>query len=387
MRSSAERTTGSGGWDDDWGDAFPAAPQTPAAAPKPAAYQQMTPQQQPGAAFAYQPPQQLTPQQAYQHEAFPQQKWAAQPVPAPAPAPAPGFMQPQQSVQQPQAPQFACGSGGAGGGGSSVMGLDQAAIAGAAAQAMGVDPGAASAMQQVATGMAMNYLGNTASATTAVASSYLTQLRYYFDVNNSYVTQKLKVLALPFRHKEWERTVGAHGRLQPPALDVNAPDLYLPSMAYITYILVVGFVMGANGTFTPDVLGITASAGLMIVLLEVSIIKLAFYLVHGARIPFLELCSCSGYKFLGANLALGSKHVVCPEAGWAAIALGGASIGTFMAKTLRQSLAAGSGGFTPGFMTEGMGSPGRMEQKKKQNYSLYAVAVAQLPFLWWLCRV
>jgi len=28
-----------------------------------------------------------------------------------------------------------------------------------------------------------------------------------------------------------------------------------------------------------------------------------------------------------------------------------------------------------------------MEQKKKQNYSLYAVAVAQLPFLWWLCRV
>ena len=31
---------------------------------------------------------------------------------------------------------------------------------------------------------------------TAVASSYLTQLRYYFDVNNAYVTQKLKVLTL-----------------------------------------------------------------------------------------------------------------------------------------------------------------------------------------------
>jgi len=58
-----------------------------------------------------------------------------------------------------------------------------------------------------------------------------------------------------------------------------------------------------------------------------------------------------------------------------------------MVKTLRQSLAAGSGGFTPGFMTEGMGSPGRKEQKKRQNYSLYAVALAQLPFLWWLCRV
>ena len=44
-------------------------------------------------------------------------------------------------------------------------------------------------------------------------------------------------------------------------------------------------------------------------------IKLGFYLVQGARISLLELCSCSGYKFLGANLALASKHVVCPEAG------------------------------------------------------------------------
>lgn len=170
MRRPAAERTSAGGWDDDWGDAFPAAPQTPAAAPKPTAYQQpaqMTPQpiQQPGAAFAYQQPAQLTPQQMYQQEAYPQQQWAAQP--APAPAPASGFMQPQQPIQQPQPLQFA---GGASGGGSSVMGIDQAALAGAAAQAMGVDPGAASAMQQVATGMAMNYLGNTASATTAVAS-------------------------------------------------------------------------------------------------------------------------------------------------------------------------------------------------------------------------
>ena len=59
-------------------------------------------------------------------------------------------------------------------------------------------------------------------------------------------------------------------------------------------------------------------------------IKLGFYLVQGARISLLELCSCSGYKFLGANLALASKHVVCPEAGWAAIAMSSASIGTLI---------------------------------------------------------
>ena len=252
---------------------------------------------------------------------------------------------------------------------------------------MGVDPNAASAMQQVATGMAMNYLGKAATDATAFTGSYLEQVRYYFDVNNAYVIQKLKVLALPFRHKEWERSVCAQGRLQPPKLDVNAPDLYLPTMAYITYILVVGFVMGANGTFTPDVLGMTASTGLVIVLLEVALVSFAFYLVQGARIPFLDMCSTSGYKFLFVTVALLTKHLLGPIPGWVAIALGATCIGTFMVKTLRQSLSVGAGGFTPGFMTDGMGSPRHREQKKKQNYSLLGVALLQFPFFWWLCSV
>ena len=56
-------------------------------------------------------------------------------------------------------------------------------------------------------------------------------------------------------------------------------------------------------------------------------------------------------------------------------------------KLASSSRALGSGSVTPGFMTEGMGSPGRTEQRKKQNYSLFGVAFAQFPFIWWLCRV
>ena len=108
---------------------------------------------------------------------------------------------------------------------------------------------------------------------------------------------------------------------------------------------------------------------------------------QGARIPFLDMCSCSGYKFLGITPALLAKHLVDPMAGWALIALAGASIGTFMAKTLRQSLTTGSGGFTPGFMSDGMGSGPGGEQRRRQNYSLLAVALFQFPVFWWLCRV
>ena len=69
-----------------------------------------------------------------------------------------------------------------------------------------------------------------------------------------------------------------------------------------------------------------------------------------------------------------------------AIALTGASIGTFMAKTLHQSLLE-SAGFSPGFLSEGMGSPGRSEKKRRQNYSLLAVALLQPLFFWYLSRV
>lgn len=76
------------------------------------------------------------------------------------------------------------------------------------------------------------------------------------QVDNAYVLRKLRVLALPYRHPEWERKPingDAHGQMQPPKMDVNAPDLYLPLMAFITYILLVGFVAGADAKFTPEV--------------------------------------------------------------------------------------------------------------------------------------
>ena len=70
---------------------------------------------------------------------------------------------------------------------------------------------------------------------------------------------------LPYRHLDWERKPAGGGLPLSPSHDVNAPDLYLPLMAYVTYILVAGFVSGADGRFTPEVLGLTASTGTIIV--------------------------------------------------------------------------------------------------------------------------
>lgn len=36
--------------------------------------------------------------------------------------------------------------------------------------------------------------------------------------------------------------------------DDNAPDLYIPLMSFITYIIVTGYVKGTKNSFTPEVL-------------------------------------------------------------------------------------------------------------------------------------
>lgn len=236
-------------------------------------------------------------------------------------------------------------------------------------------------------GGASQFSGAAASFT----GSRLAVLRYYFDVNNAYVLKKLQILFLPYRHSEWERKSAPGGNgttLSPPSQDPNAPDLYLPLMALMTYVLVAGYVSGADGRFTPEVLASTASTGMAIVMLEVVLIKLTLYLLQseGAAVPALELASCSGYKFIAAVLVLLTKTVGGTLAGYVAIGVASANIGTFMAKTIRQCLIQSSG-FAAGFVTDGMGSPGRSERKKKQFYSLLGVAALQPFFFWYLSLV
>ena len=130
----------------------------------------------------------------------------------------------------------------------------------------------------------------------------------------------------------------------------------------------------------------TASSGIVLVLLEVTAVKLLFYLLQGSRASFLDLLSCSGYKFIGFVLTLSCRLIFGTATSYAALAASSTSIGTFMFKTLRQGFA-NSTGFTSGFMTEGMGSPGKKEKRNMQNYSLLGLGVMQAPFAWYLCRI
>ena len=54
-----------------------------------------------------------------------------------------------------------------------------------------------------------------------------------------------------------------------PRFELNAADLYIPSMAFVTYILVVGYMLGLQDRFSPEILATTASGALTALFLEI----------------------------------------------------------------------------------------------------------------------
>jgi hypothetical protein len=125
-------------------------------------------------------------------------------------------------------------------------------------------------------------------------------LRAYFTLTNSYVMKKLKILFFPFLHKDYSRQVTqtqAGTMFVVPADDVNAPDLYIPTMSLVTYILLIGFILGTASRFTPDVFGMTTSRALGILTAEVLAVKLGFFLLGFAPLSILDVIAYSGYKF------------------------------------------------------------------------------------------
>ena len=131
-------------------------------------------------------------------------------------------------------------------------------------------------------------------------------LKHYFQVSNSYVVNKLFLVLFPWRHKPWTRkqTTGRNGQegcYLPPREDINSPDMYIPVMSLVTYVLLSTLIAGIRGKFQPDLLGNTAITASIIIALEIVVLKLGCYLLGiNNDSQLLELVAYSGYKFVGA---------------------------------------------------------------------------------------
>lgn len=145
------------------------------------------------------------------------------------------------------------------------------------------------------------------------------------QVNNNYVMSKLLLVVYPIPQKSWSRrpiddaaavydetvskwlllclalctqTSSYSHKWAPPKFDINAPDLYIPLMAFITYVLLVGYVKGTNNAFTPETLIRTIWSCLLLQLVEAAVAKFGIHMMQ-VSIPFLDLFAYTGYKYVG----------------------------------------------------------------------------------------
>lgn len=124
---------------------------------------------------------------------------------------------------------------------------------------------------------------------------------HYFQVSNSYVFQKLKVMLVPMLHHQWQRIPDVNNSFQPPRNDINSPDMYIPFMGLVTYILAWNLQQGLLGSFDPENLSFKLSSTLAYFVLDLAILKLGLYLlvpVNSKATSLVELTCYVGYKFV-----------------------------------------------------------------------------------------
>lgn len=214
----------------------------------------------------------------------------------------------------------------------------------------------------------------------------LHRLRYYFHVDNRYVLKKLQIILFPFVHKKWERSyesMDAGAQFKAPMEDHNAPDLYIPTMAFMTYILLMGYTLGTFGQFTPEVIGVTASSTLFALALEVAIAKLGFYLVGATVRPpvVCDLIALSGYKYVSMIVMMILGLAWTPGyLFYSGVLFFGGGNGFFFIRSLRMAILQKPAETLP---NQSMQDP---HATQRQNYFLITMGALQLIFSYFMIR-
>ncbi|KAM9989350.1 hypothetical protein ACTFIY_005403 [Dictyostelium cf. discoideum] len=198
-------------------------------------------------------------------------------------------------------------------------------------------------------------------------------LKSYFNVNNSYVFNKIKLLIFPYTQKTWKRRIGRTSDVDsylPPRDDINAPDLYIPLMAFITYFLLYGFQMGMEKKFSPDYLGACITKGIVFWAIELLIFKCGFFFSNSNSIPFYDMMSYSGYKYVLMVIFQIATILLGSYVSYIIKCVLSVSIAFFMLKTLRLVFSSVSG-------AHDHISPDYHESGKIKNYFVFGFSVAQ----------
>uniref|UniRef100_A0A8C6HXM8 Protein YIF1 n=1 Tax=Mus spicilegus TaxID=10103 RepID=A0A8C6HXM8_MUSSI len=129
----------------------------------------------------------------------------------------------------------------------------------------------------------------------------VSKLKYYFAVDTVYVGKKLGLLVFPYLHQDWEVQYQQDTPVA-PRFDINAPDLYIPAMAFITYILVAGLALGTQDRMIGGVLtGLLFGKIGYYLVLAWCCVSIFVFMIRTLRLKILAQAAAEGVPVRGAR--------------------------------------------------------------------------------------
>ncbi|KAH8312073.1 hypothetical protein KR044_009262 [Drosophila immigrans] len=217
------------------------------------------------------------------------------------------------------------------------------------------------------------------------------KLKYYFAVDNAYVGRKLRLLFFPFIHRDWSLKYDQEHPVQ-PRYDINAPDLYIPTMGYITYVIVAGLLLGMQNRFSPEQLGIQASSALAYSIFELVVYSISLYVMNvKTSLKTLDLIAFTGYKYVNIVVCLLLSTLFFRSGYFVALAYTSIAFGFFLLRTLRTKLLQDSSPAAPsgGINYDPYGNPQQFDYsggRKRKLYFLFIVVAGQVLFTFLLSK-
>ncbi|XP_023174616.2 protein YIF1B-A isoform X2 [Drosophila hydei] len=217
------------------------------------------------------------------------------------------------------------------------------------------------------------------------------KLKYYFAVDNAYVGRKLRLLFFPYVHKDWSLKYDQEHPVQ-PRYDINAPDLYLPTMGYITYVIVAGLLLGMQNRFSPEQLGIQASSAMAYSIFELVIYSISLYVMNvKTSLKTLDLLAFTGYKYVNIVVCLLMSTLFFRSGYYIALAYTSFAFGFFLLRTLRTKLLQDNTPTAPSgaINYDPYGNPQQFDYsggRKRKLYFLFIVVAGQILFAFLLSK-
>ena len=165
--------------------------------------------------------------------------------------------------------------------------------------------------------------------------------------------------------------------------------MYIPVMAFVTYVLVSTLLAGLRGAFHPEVMGLTATAAFAVVAVEILGLKFGTYILSISNdSQLLDLVAYSGYKFVGVIVTLVIAEIFNRGqgtggwAGWTVFVYTFLANAFFLLRSLKYVLLPDSSSSAAG----GMQTVARSQRNRRTQFLFLYSYVVQFVFMWVLSR-